>query len=130
MRILPSARCPLQRGLCLSVFFPVFMRSFFQCDTIRSKIVTARTYTIIRSHSDPCSSSTLFLPLPLTPVTISTGFVCILPNFLYENTSIYAFKKNISHLLAPRYLLATILYFCFLLFLSFFSNFSTKFILV
>lgn len=88
--------CPqpdvLCRGICVFQFsFLFFMRSFFQCDTIRSEIVTVRAFTIISSHSDPRSSSTLFLPLPPTPVTISTGFVCILPNFLYENTSIYDF---------------------------------------
>lgn len=44
-------------------------------------------------HSEPCPSSTLFLPPPLIPVTVFIGFVCILPKFRYENTSICDLKK-------------------------------------
>lgn len=44
-------------------------------------------------HSNP-SLVYPVLPPPLTPVTVFIGFVCILPKFRYENTSIYDFLKK------------------------------------
>lgn len=84
----PGVLC---RGLCVFCFLSCFSSELFsvgyshtkKCKNIHNK----------QFHSNPSLIYPVLLP-PLTPVTVFIGFVCILPKFRYENTSIFDFLKK------------------------------------